>query len=284
MLDSDLLITFIAVAATKNFTKAGEQLGRTQSAISAQMKRLEDRLGEALFNRESRGVQLTEKGEELLIRARRIVNMIEETEGALKSTPVSKIVRLGVTEEVHSRILPAVLSIFNHRHPDFELIVRTAPSVMHLASIASRSLDLAIVYDREGSETHELLMHDPVVWMTSVVHQPHLLEPLPVAMYSINTWAGTQAVELLKARGGRHQYLYHGDSSSALIPAVQAGLAIAPMARSAIPLDCRELTEEEGFPAVENSNVVLCVGPISSPAIEGLAQAIREAFRRMASI
>lgn len=284
MLDSDLLITFITIADTKNFTKAGDKLGRTQSAISAQMKRLEECLGEALFNRESRGVQLTSKGEELLVRAQRIINMLKETEGALKANPVSKVVRLGVTEEINSQIMPVMLSIFSKTNVEVELIVKTAPSVVHLANIANRTLDLAVVYAKESSEVHELLQHDPVVWITSVVHQPHLLDPVPVAMYSINTWAGSQAARLLEMRGGRHEYLYYGDSSSALIPAVQAGLAIAPIARSVIPLDCRELTEADGFPAVENSNIVLCRGAISSPAIETVAQAFREAFRRLASV
>ncbi|TIP98352.1 MAG: LysR family transcriptional regulator, partial [Mesorhizobium sp.] len=78
-LDSDLLRTFVAVADAGNFTKAAVQAGRTQSAVSMQMKKLEDMVGDSLFERGSRGVALTRRGGELIVNARRIVSLLDET-------------------------------------------------------------------------------------------------------------------------------------------------------------------------------------------------------------
>src|SRR3954469_20008875 len=86
-LDSDLLRTFVAIAETGNFTKAAQQVSRTQSAVSMQMKRLEEIVGDALFERGSRGVWLTRKGSDLLGNARRIVSLIDETARPVGAAP-----------------------------------------------------------------------------------------------------------------------------------------------------------------------------------------------------
>ncbi|RUZ47379.1 LysR family transcriptional regulator, partial [Mesorhizobium sp. M7A.F.Ca.CA.004.05.2.1] len=82
-LDSDLLRTFVAIAETGNFTKAAEQAGRTQSAVSMQMKKLEELIGASLFERGSRGVALTRRGGELIVNARRIVSLLDETSASM---------------------------------------------------------------------------------------------------------------------------------------------------------------------------------------------------------
>ena len=87
-LDSDLLRTFVAVAETGNFTKAAERAGRTQSAVSMQMKKLEETVGGTLFERGSRGVALTRRGGELIVNARRIVSLLDETAAAMTAPPL----------------------------------------------------------------------------------------------------------------------------------------------------------------------------------------------------
>lgn len=279
MLDSDHLRTFIAIADTKNFTKAGDSIGRTQSAISAQMRKLESTLGETLFDRQSRGVQLTCKGEELLIKARRIVSLLDDTATFMKTSQTSPVVKFGITDEITSTILPLILDAFTANHPEVEVVLKVAPSITHLDAIARGALDVAIVYARENDNTHEVLRQDEVVWVTSIVHQAHLRDPLPVAMYSINTWARAQALNALEMLNRPHRFIYHAEGSSVLVPAVQAGIAIAPIARSVIPLDCRELTEAEGFPIVEASNMVLARSNTRNLAADWLASAVKQAFR-----
>ena len=95
-LDSDLLRTFVAIAETGNFTRAAQQVSRTQSAVSMQMKRLEEIVGDALFERGSRGVWLTRKGSDLLGKARRIVSLLDETAAQIGAPPLKGPVRIGI--------------------------------------------------------------------------------------------------------------------------------------------------------------------------------------------
>ena len=98
-LDSDLLRTFLAVATAGNVTRAAEKIGRTQSAVSIQIKRLEEVLGESVFARGSRGVALTAQGEALLVNAQRIVALLDETMATIRAKPLGGPVRIGLPEE-----------------------------------------------------------------------------------------------------------------------------------------------------------------------------------------
>lgn len=109
--DRDLLRTFLAVAESGNITRAGEKVGRTQSAVSTQIKRLEDGLEEPLFKRGPRGVELTDRGKQLLPYAQRIVGLVEEAAAALRSAPLDGPVRIGIPEEYSRAILPRVLRL-----------------------------------------------------------------------------------------------------------------------------------------------------------------------------
>lgn len=142
-LDSDLLRTFVAVADTGNFTKAAERAGRTQSAVSMQMKRLEGMIGDSLFERGSRGVALTQRGGELIANARRIVSLLDETAASMVAAPLGGPVRIGIPEEYGHAILSRALGVFAKRHPQVDITVRYAHSGAQIAALAAGELDLA---------------------------------------------------------------------------------------------------------------------------------------------
>lgn len=277
-LDSDLLRTFLAVAETGSFTRASDIVGRTQSAVSMQMKRLEECLGEALFARGPRGVELNRRGDQLLPYARRIVGLIEETGAALRSTPLEGPVRIGVPEEYGPAMLPRMLAAFAERHPAVEVTVRSETSENHLAALEKNLLDLAVVFTSDRYPAGEVLRIDPTVWVSSVAHRLEECDPIPVAVFG-ESWCGTVALNSLRQHGIRHRVAYTSDTLFGLVSFASAGLAIASLSRSAIPEGCRELTREDGFPAIDSSRVVLRRNPSrTSPAIDGMAQMIREAF------
>lgn len=279
MLDSDLLRTFVAVADTQNFTKAGQIVGRTQSAVSVQMRKLEEMLGETLFDRGSRGVMLTRQGEKLLTRARRVVSLIDEAVQSMKEPGLIGLVRIGIPEEYGSSVLPAALRNFDLLHPGVEVVVSLGPSAKHIAALKAGQLDLAVVYEPGDKTRHEVLKNDATVWVTSRAHDTHLRSPIPVAMYTQEGWYRSQSLASLDRAGYDYRLSYLAEGSTGLIAGVQAGLGIGPLSRSRIPDDCRELTEAEGFSQIDDSNVVLRLpaAPISS-ATTGMANAIRKAF------
>ncbi|RST88005.1 LysR family transcriptional regulator [Aquibium carbonis] len=278
-LDSDLLRTFVAVAETGNFTKAGEQVGRTQSAVSMQVKRLEETLGDILFERGSRGVVLTRKGDLLLPNARRIVALMHETMAAFRAPPLSGHVRIGIPEEYGQSILSRALGAFSKRHPDVDLTVNYGCSAVHLAKVQGRELDLAVIFEWQDFSEGEILMTDPTVWVTSTMHRMHEETPVPIALYGSTGWCREFALRSLEQRGVEYRIAYSSDTSGGLKLAVLSGLAIAPISRSNIPEGCRELGAGDGFGVIDASHVVLHRHPRSTGgAVSGMADAIREAF------
>lgn len=278
-LDSDLLRTFVAIADAGNFTKAADTLGRTQSAVSMQVRKLEASVGEPLFAHGSRGVTLTRKGDSLLTNARRIVSLLDETAASLNGPALDGTVRIGIPEEYGDAILSRALGAFAKRHPQVEVTVRYARSTAQTAAVAAGELDLAVVFEWQDFSDSEVLMRDPTVWVTSELHQRHVERPIPIALYASSGWCRDFALRSLEERGLPYRVAYRTETSGGLKLAVTSGLAIAPVSRSNIPAGCRELTHADGFGTIDRSNVVMHRNPHArGGAIDGMAAAIREAF------
>lgn len=277
-LDSDLLRTFLTIAETHSFTKAAEQLFRTQSAISMQMKRLEQLVGGALFERGSRGVELTRKGHELAGSARRIVSLLDDTAAQMTAAPLSGTVRIGIPEDFSYAVLARALAAFSKRHRNVEVDVWCGMSASNRAKLTSGQLDLAVVCEWTGVDEGEILLHDPSVWVTSDLYNTHEERPMPVALYMGGEWLH-YAKRSLDMMAIEHQVMYRADTTGGLLLAVQSGLAIAPLSRSNVPPGCRALSPAEGFAEIDSANVRLLRSPAAlGPAVDSMAQAIRDAF------
>src|SRR3984893_2476989 len=145
LIDVDQLRTFIAIAETGSFTRAADVVHKTQSAVSMQMKRLEERIGRGGFARDGRASKLTEDGERLLDYARRIVKLNVEALAAFSDAELVGRVRLGVPDDYADRYLPEIMARFSRVYPGAELTVVCAPSVDLIVQIDSGDIDLAIV-------------------------------------------------------------------------------------------------------------------------------------------
>lgn len=157
----------------------------------------------------------------------------------------------------------------------------------NIAAVEGGELDLAVVFEPGGRSRHEVLMTDPTIWVTSDQHRVHEREPVPIATYTYakGGWCGELALQNLRKQGRASRVAYISRTSSGLIAAVTSGLAIAPLSRSSIPPDCRELTVADGYDVIDLSNVVLRVGPKGSHRIiESMSNAIREAFRTFGNL
>src|SRR5712671_2431378 len=144
LLDVDQLRTFIAIAEAGSFTRAADIVHKTQSAVSMQMKRLEERLDRAIFARDGRTSKLTEDGERLLDYARRIVKLNVEALAAFDDDELTGRVRLGVPDDYADRYLPEIMARFARAYPGVELTVICEPSVDLMERIDDNQLDLAI--------------------------------------------------------------------------------------------------------------------------------------------
>src|ERR1041385_2800830 len=157
LIDVDQLRTFIAIAETGSFTKAAEVVNKTQSAVSMQMKRLEERIERAIFARDGRASKLTEDGPRLLDHARRIVKPNVQKLAGFSGAELSGRVRLGVPDDYADRYLPEIMARFSRAYPGVELTVICEPSVDLIERIDANDLDLAIITHVEGQRPAETL-------------------------------------------------------------------------------------------------------------------------------
>jgi DNA-binding transcriptional LysR family regulator len=273
LLDIDQLRTFIAIAETGSFTKAAEVVNKTQSAVSMQMKRLEERIERPIFARDGRASRLTEDGTRLLDYARRLVKLNVETVAAFSDAALSGRVRLGVPDDYADRYLPEIMARFSRAYPSVELTVICEPSVDLLERIDANEIDLAIVTNCESKRAAETFRRERLLWVTSSRHAIHLEERLPLALGRPScTWRRT-AIERLESIGRLYRVLYSSSNAGAVAAAVLAGLAVTVLAESGLRPGMRVLTAADGFPELPSCRVGLVRNAHDSSA---LADALAE--------
>ena len=209
LIDVDQLRTFIAIVETGSFTKAADVVHKTQSAVSMQMKRLEERLGKPIFARDGRASKLTEDGERLLDYARRIIKLNVEALAAFYDAELSGRVRLGVPDDYADRYLPEIMARFSRAYPGVELTVMCEPSVELVERIDANELDLAIITDCGTSRASEMFRRERLLWVTSNRHSTHLEEPLPLALGRPSCGWRRAAIECLETIGRPHHIALH---------------------------------------------------------------------------
>ena len=258
MIDVDQLRTFIAIAETGSFTKAAEVVNKTQSAVSMQMKRLEERIERAIFARDGRASKLTEDGQRLLDYARRIIKLNVETLAAFSDAELSGRVRLGVPDDYADRYLPEIMARFSRAYPGVELTVICEPSVDLLDRIDGNEIDLAIVTNCESSKrATENFRRERLLWVTSNRHPTHMEERLPLALGRPTcSWRRT-AIERLESVGRPYRILYSSSNAGAVAAAVLSGLAVSVLAESGLRPGMRVLTATDGFPELPACRVGL---------------------------
>lgn len=145
LLESDVLRTFVAIADSGSFTRTAAQVFRSTAAVSLQIKRLEETLGQRLFSREARRVQLTAEGELLLGYARRLLKLNEEAVARFLTPTLTGRVRFGTPNDIGDRVLPSVLTLFACSHPAVEVEVNVGRSVDLVAKLDAGELDLTLI-------------------------------------------------------------------------------------------------------------------------------------------
>jgi DNA-binding transcriptional LysR family regulator len=288
LLDIDQLKTFVAIAETGSFTRAAEVVHKTPSAVSMQMKRLEERIGRPIFERDGRASRLTNEGERLLDYARRIVKLSAEAVSSISKAGLSGGVKLGVPDDYADRYLPEIMARFSRSHPDVELTVQCEPTIELDRLIDRGDLDLAIVTHDAASRPSEVIRRERMLWVSSSRHAVHQEVPLPLALTRpIGTerecpWRRA-ALPVLEGLGRPYRILYTSRNSSALGAAVLAGLAVSVFPESALRPGMRVLGPSDGFPALPSFDIGLLRNPHeTSELAEALAMHIVQGLDNLA--
>jgi DNA-binding transcriptional LysR family regulator len=267
LIDIEQLRTFVAIVETGSFTQAAEVVHKTQSAVSMQIKKLEERLERPIFARDGRGSKMTEHGERLLDYARRIVKLNVEALAAFSDAELSGRVRLGVPDDYADRYLPEIMARFSRVYPGAELTVVCAPSIDLIVQIDAGDIDLAIVTTCEGHRAAEIFRRERLWWVTSSRHSVHREEPLPLALGRATCMWRRSAIERLGAIGRSHRTLYTSANSGAVAAAVLAGLAVSVFPESGIRPGMRLLTAADGYPELPSCDIGLLRNTHESSAL-----------------
>ena len=279
-LDTDQLRTLVAVAESGSFTRAAERVGRTQSAVSMQIKRLEEIVGRSLLDREGRETTPTPDGEQLLEYARRMLRLESEALSTFLEPEMSGLVRLGTPDDYAEHFLPPVLVRFAESNPNIDVEVTCRGSEELLARFDRGDLDLTL-FTADGTATRgEVVRREPLVWGTSPHHLVHELDPVPLALsHKGCTWR-LSAINALDKAGKDYRICYTSPSFAANHAAVMAGLAVGTYHASSVTDALRVLTEEDGFPPLPEFDIAMLKKPRASRAVEALADHVKTSFAR----
>ncbi len=281
LLESDLIKTFVAISETGNFSRAAKRVYRTPSAVSMQVKKLEETLGRPLFLREGRQVTLTPDGETLLSYGRRLLKINEEAVSRFLAPAVEGAVSLGAPDDFGTRFLPNILCRFACSHPLVEVNVVVGSSLDLLEQLDDGALDLTLVTSGNAKTPRsdgELVFSEPLVWVGLKGGMAQECDPLPLALSNRGcAWRGAALGALDKVQR-RYRVAYTSEHCIGQKAAVVADLAIAPWPASLVEPPLRRLGSSEALPPLGNYHILLHRGHSDGAAVDALAGHVVESF------
>ncbi len=272
-MDIDALRSFLAFIETGSFTRAAKQINRTQSAFSAQMRKLEDELSVSLFEKEGRNLVLSEAGLALRSHAEQLVSLHNQALKQVKRYENKRPLRLGCPEDYNDNILPKVIRVLQQSEPTCSIQVFSEPSITLREKLDEGKLDAAIVTRAPDSEEGYWLASDKGVWIAHSDFDIEQAQPLPLALFQTDCKYHAAAVDGLTKRGTPYQLLACCNTASAQRAIVLSGMAIGAMGSISVSEDLKILDDMPSLPSVD---IVLVTGVEPHPVLdkECLAQLV----------
>lgn len=298
--DIGALRSLVAGIDLGSFAKAADQVARSSSAVSAQIRKLEAQAGAPLFRKAGRGLALTDAGEAMLRYARRLIELNDEAAAAVRGATLDGWVRIGMQEDFGESLLPDVLGRFARAHPLVRIEARVARNTELLERLDARQLDLALVWGdpaatsvaaREGIEA-ELIAMAPMCWAGAAAPAARAAaeawrehgEPLPLVAFDRPCTFFAAGSAALDRAGLRWRIAFTSPSLAGLWAAAAAGLGVTVRTRYGLPASVRPLdAAAQGLPDLPPLPLVLLRRADSrTPTAEALTRIVRQAVSRAA--
>ncbi|AKM31726.2 LysR family transcriptional regulator [Pandoraea faecigallinarum] len=275
----DALRTLVATQKLGSLNRAAERIGRSQSAVSQQMRKLEEQVGMPLFRRKGRGLVLTESGEQILSYAQRILELNDEAVRAVRGASVQGVVRFGLPGDFAETWLPSALGQFRTTHPGVRVEVAVERNGVLLERLDRGELDLALAMGYETRADAERLLTLPMTWIGPAHAEVALRRdaPLDLALYHAPCFFRRAGLAALDGAGISWRVAYTTASLQSLWSGVAAGLGITLRTAAGLPAALRRLGEKDGLPPLPS--VELCLHTAQQdipPALACLKQVIVE--------
>jgi DNA-binding transcriptional LysR family regulator len=261
-LDMDALRTLLTTQQLGSLNRAAERVGRSQSAVSQQMRKLEEQVGHPLFRRRGRGLVLTESGDLILSYARRILDLNDEAVRAVRGASVEGVVRFGLPGDFAETWLPAALGQFKKTHPAVRVEVAVERNGMLLERLDRGELDLVLVMGYESRPDAEPLATLPMTWIGPVEIEIDLGSgfPLDLALYNSPCFFRRAGIDALDSANISWRLAYTTASLQSLWSGVAAGLGITLRTSAGIPSSLKRLGEKDGLPPLPSVELCLHAG------------------------
>jgi DNA-binding transcriptional LysR family regulator len=285
-LDMDVLRTLAIGVDLGSFARAADRLGRSPSAVSAQIHKLEQQVGEPLFSKSGRKLVLTHAGESMLSYARRMLELNDEAITAVRGMQVEGWVRLGLPQDFAESWLPGVLRHFTRAHPKVKVEVRVERSAEMIERVMRGQLDLALTWGAAAPDVSAERLGDwPVEWIGAAADHgiSHLTdEPLPLFVFESPCVFRAAGIKALDSAGIPWRLAFTSPSLAGLWAAVEGGLGITVRTPFALPASLRVLAPATtGLPALPNMALSLHHADAEhSLAAARLAALLKEALVR----
>ena len=254
-LSLDSLRTLVITQDLGGFGRASERLLRTPSAISLQMKRLQEEIGVPLFRKQGRKTLLTEQGEIALRYARRVLELNDEMIDTLRGSSLSGVVRIGFGQDFLATVLPMVIARFDALYPLVKLEVTVDVGQVLLQKVDSGDLDVVLTLGGAQKKRAQLLNELPLHWIASPSFRDRVRQPLPLALFSPPCGCQTPGLEALERAGRTWRVAMTSPSLTGLWAAVSAGLGLTTRADLGLPPDVQ--TIDFGLPPLGNIPITL---------------------------
>lgn len=283
-LDIDLLRTLVSIAETKSFTATGDRLFRTQSAISLQVKRLEEAVGQTLLERgKGKKVTLTRSGELVRSYALEILSLNDALVQEIENTGEISTIRLGTPDDYAQLIMPSVIKQFSSKNKNIEFQIVSSLSKELSAMVDQNLLDIALVSC--GPEIHGVsVVKEPLNWVMAPGSRIASTDLVPLAVFPKGCAVRDLGIKALNGAGRRWRVAYSSNHFAPLRTAIASDEAIGILPHRAVPKDLVRSGPEHGLPGLATIELIVKVSRNSPDIVLCLATAIAQAFQPSSSI
>ncbi|GIZ53652.1 LysR substrate-binding domain-containing protein [Noviherbaspirillum aridicola] len=280
VLDLDLLRTLVIGVESGSFAGASARIGRTQSAVSLQMKKLEDALGVGLFEKRGRLLALTPAGERLYDYAQRLLQLQDEAVEAVRGEGLSGQVRFGMSVDFENTWLPEMLARFSRSHPGVSIEVVMDRNSALAAQARRGAVDIALVFGPPGHENAERLARAGMIWIGRPGFSLREGEPLPLLLLERPCIFHEAAVAALDAAGIRWRLAVTSPTQGGLWAAARAGIGVTVRTEISMPPDLVNLARAQRLPRLPGAELsLLRSGKRQGPALQRLEQTVIEVMK-----
>lgn len=256
-LDIDMLRCFVEVAETGSFTRAGKNIGLSQSGVSVKIRRLEERIDHAVFQRSSKSLTLTHEGELLLDYARRVLEVHDEAVTRLLQPAAAGTLRVGLVDYFLPELLPNILNRFRKRYPAINLEIQLDVGINLMPQYEKGELDLIVAGRDAYQGASRILYREPLVWVLGQDVEFAPGDTLPLALLPPPCHFRQVATESLAQAQWSWDMSFTGTSIAGVQAAVQAGIGLSILPRGALRSGLRKAPAALGLPELPEFELAL---------------------------